>query len=119
MPKSKMLRSKTRRKRINPVSARQRKRLALYRKISKQFLADHKYCIVCRCGYPSEIHHVRGRLGTLLVDTRFFAAVHPECHQRIHNHLHWAQIEGWIAPAGKWNTPPRDEVTDRLNEMLR
>jgi hypothetical protein len=54
-------------------------------------------------------HHVRGRLGDLLFDTRFFLAVSEEGHAWIHRNVAQARKHGWYAQPGEWNTKPKPE----------
>lgn len=63
-----------------------------------------------RYGWPvsnrlTEIHHTRGRLGSLLMDKRFWMAVSKAGHRYIHSHPAEARRRGWICEAGLWNTP--------------
>jgi hypothetical protein len=99
------------RKRINPVSARRKRANAIYVKLKRVWLANHTTCEVT--GEPAtEVHHRRGRVGTLLIDTRFWMAVSRVVHGLIHRQPATARSEGWIAPTGKWNVPPKDEETE-------
>jgi hypothetical protein len=104
--------------RIRPVSDRRRKALAIYEKIKRVWLANHPTCEVS--GEPAtEVHHRRGRIGTLLIDTRFWMPVSRAVHGLIHRQPATARTEGWIAGPGKWNVPPRDQETERLKDLLR
>src|SRR5262245_7776783 len=68
------------RKRIKPVSSRQRAKLTGYAKVATAFRIAHPMCQACqrrgiRCPMPTEdIHHTRGRTGRLLTDDRYFLA---------------------------------------------
>lgn len=52
-------------------------------------------CEVCNKQKASEIHHMRGRLGDLLADQRYFLGVCRACHQRITEHPELAYEMGW------------------------
>jgi len=71
------------RKGINPVSEKRKLENELYKVVSKEYLKDHKFC-ECGCGRKAvEIHHMRGRIGSLLCDIRYFKAVASSCHRTI------------------------------------
>lgn len=62
----------------------------------------------CRYGWPTcnritEVHHMRGRAGTLLRDKRFWLGVSKAGHRWIHSHVAEARRRGWICAAGQWN----------------
>lgn len=39
----------------------------------------------------TQIHHMRGRTGGLLCDTRYWLAVCQDCHRYIEDHKKWAR----------------------------
>lgn len=43
-------------------------------------------------------HHVRGRLSSLLCDTRFWLPVCYLCHLKIHREPAWARAHGYLGP---------------------
>lgn len=47
-------------------------------------------------------HHTRGRIGTLLCDTRYWLAVSERGHEWIHQHPKEAREHGWLCPVGFW-----------------
>lgn len=49
-----------------------------------------------------DIHHMRGRLGKLLTDERYFMAVCRKAHLWIHDNIELARQRGWICETGKW-----------------
>jgi hypothetical protein len=59
-----------------------------YSLIRKAFLIKHTKC---QAGLPgcsissTEVHHKKGRIGSLLIDTNFFLAVCRNCHDYIEN----------------------------------
>lgn len=56
-----------------------------YRTIRKKFLEQNPDCIRCN-GMATEIHHAKGRIGDLLLDTQYFKPVCRYCHHWIENH---------------------------------
>jgi len=56
----------------------------------------------------NEIHHTRGRAGSLLRDQRFWLAVSKQGHRFIHSNIEESRRRGWICAAGLWNTPPKE-----------
>ncbi len=50
-----------------------------------------------------EVHHIRGRLGSLLMDKRYWMAVSKAGHNWIHAHPKDARVFGWLAQPGEWN----------------
>jgi len=90
---------------IRTVSNTRRVVLAEYKKRRKAFLMDREGCVVC-CNLPaSEIHHTRGRAGSLMLNEKFWLPVCAKCHVFIHNNIGWARKQGYIAPKGQWNNP--------------
>lgn len=77
-------------------------RKAEYRLIREWYLTLIPWCE--RCGKPSqEVHHTKGKLGTLLADERFFMATCRACHTWIHEHPKEARLQGWLCEKGDWN----------------
>ena len=85
-------------KRISPLSAKQEARLAKYRPIRDKYLKEHTECEVYDCNKSStNIHHKKGREGSLLWDTEFFLACCETCHpKRIHENPEWAYEHGYL-----------------------
>jgi hypothetical protein len=76
-----------------------------YRAAKGRYLASYPSC-QCGCGRNAEeIHHVRGRTGSLLLDTRYWLALAPECHRFVHEHINLSRERGLIAAPGDWNNP--------------
>jgi len=79
---------------LRRVSKKRSKELAEYRKLKKQYLAEHPYCEVCEAeGWPrrraTDIHHVHGRSGGAYLNPDTWLAVSRLAHDRIH----WGEIE--------------------------
>ena len=104
--KHRLARSRLPRKRIAPRSAAMVGKMAVYGRLKGEFLTHFRYC--ARCGNPSwnmEIHHQRGRAGTLLLDTRYWLATCSACHSWIHENINEARERNLIAAPGDWNNP--------------
>lgn len=91
---------------IRSLSLRQQDRLKLYRIRRDAWSLDprNQWCAIHlklenqkKRAEPNP-HHIRGRLGPLLCDTRFWLAVCQECHDRIHREPAWAREHGWLGP---------------------
>jgi hypothetical protein len=60
----------------------------------KIYLKKHPLC-ECGCKRKSwELHHKRGRVGTLLTDERYFIALSRTCHRRAELFPAWAKTIG-------------------------
>lgn len=107
-------------KRIKPKSDSLRARALreLYEEAKKTFLAYRGSCERCGKERPLEVHHVRGRTSTLLIDRRWFAGICKECHKFIHEHVKTAKAEGCIAGPGEWCCVPTDSESARLRHMV-
>lgn len=66
-----------------------------------------------------DVHHSRGRAGTLLIDVRFWKAVSRRGHYWIDDHPKEARAMGLLCEPGEWNRPPRDAETARLKQLMR
>lgn len=99
---------------LSPKLARARR---LYMKMRNKFLHNRR-CPVFG-GRATEVHHTRGRIGTLLIDVRWWIGVSVQGHKWIHKNPNRSREKGWLARPGQWNTIPRDEETERLKDLLR
>jgi len=107
---------------LKRISGKRMKAVAAYMKARKEYLAEHPYCqwnirecgwneqeIIARDGLvfdgPSngirvalatEIHHIRGRVGSLLTDKNFFLAVSAEAHRKIHENPAYSYEKGYM-----------------------
>lgn len=118
-------------KQIRPVSKRKAKRSRAYVKRAAAFVEEAiergMTCIVVatiaelrngwKYGHPisarlNEVHHKRGRVGTLEMDERHWMAVSKQGHRWIHAHIAEAMKHGWICEAGLWNVP---DTTPTIN----
>ena len=83
-----------------------------YTKVRKHFLIMHPKCgasVVGCSKRATEIHHVRGRIGRLQCDTRFFMAICRKCHDWIGDNGKKARAIGLLAPAWEFNVFPVDD----------
>jgi hypothetical protein len=68
--------------RIKSVSTKKLSELKEYRVVRDWYLDTHKVCEHPECSNPSEdLHHAKGRVGSLLTDTRYFKALCRKCHR--------------------------------------
>lgn len=111
--------------RINRSSQKRKKSDALYRTISKPFLAlpENNFCRVhfALTGQKIQatcIHHIRGRHKTLKFDTRFFCPTASKNSLWPHENIEKARTFGLIADAGDWHREPGDAETERLKEWM-
>lgn len=100
-----------RNKKLRRISPKQKERLARYLAIQKKFLRDNPWCVVCamlkgRQVPATECHHVRGRAGSLLFDTRFMMASCRSCRLTPHQNPKWAREVGILAEACDWGKVP-------------
>jgi len=103
-------------KRVNQISRRQRKRNEEYLAAARMFKIQHPVCgfhdHVMKCVSKTEdIHHMRGKIGPLLMDQRHWMPVCRHHHNWIANNIEIARQRGFICPKGLWNTP--DATVDR------
>ena len=93
---------------IRKVSRAMAKRLREYAKKRGPFL-EGKRCAVFPGNVATEIHHIRGRTGTLLLDSRYWLPVSRAGHYWIDTHRKEAQEKGWLAQLGQWNSVDRSK----------
>lgn len=84
------------------ISDRRRAELTAYRALRQVFLAQHPYCVVFPSLRATDVHHVRGRSGEALLDTRYWLPVSRQGHRWIHDHPAEAAQRGWLASKGQW-----------------
>lgn len=84
------------------------KRMREYRKLATRFkLANPS----CDCGGRTrDVHHTRGRAGSLLLDWRYWRPVCRYCHDWIAQHPDAARAEGMLCERGLWNVPDRTPI---------
>lgn len=80
--------------RIAQVSKKQASKNREYLKVRLEFLNANQFCACCP-SYATDVHHKKGREGTLLTDIRFFLPVCRRCHNYIEEHPEWAKRKGY------------------------
>lgn len=82
--------------RIKPASKKRAKQNREYSKVRKEYLIAHPKCEVKGCRFiANEVHHIKGRIGDLLTDERYFLAVCNEHHKQIESSPEWAKEKGY------------------------
>ncbi len=94
-------------KRVSPISKSRALKLAEYAKLKRQFFKAHPMCQRCLIRPSVDIHHSRGRAGSLLCDTEFWFALCRPCHDDIQVRPHVARVEGYLCAPGLWNVPAK------------
>lgn len=79
---------------IKQRSKKMQKDMILYGKLRKQFLKDNPICPITG-EKTTDVHHKKGRLGKLLLDTKFWLAVSRKGHKRIEENPEWAKEMGY------------------------
>jgi len=88
-------------KRIRSVSVRRAAQLREYAKLKAKWIKDNPTCMCYGCTAPTEdVHHMRGRIGGLLNDQRWWLPVCRAHHEWIHRHPDTARKLGYLGP---WN----------------
>lgn len=105
---------KARKGALKKVSKKQSGRLSRYYPIRDAFLADNPACRICferglGLVQSTEVHHLRGRLGSLLFDTRGFCASCFSCRTWPHDNARQAREMGLLAIPRDWGRPFGDE----------
>lgn len=81
----------------------------LYKLLADAFKREHPYCAVClmdpaigpmNVSATRDVHHIKGRVGGLLFDVRWWLAVCGTHHQWIHDNPKQACEKGYLAPEG-------------------
>ncbi len=71
-------------KTIAPVSEKQAKKLAVYRKVRDEYFKEHPTCEYPGCSSDKiTLHHAKGRIGDLLTDKRYFKSLCIPHHMKI------------------------------------
>lgn len=67
-----------------------------YTKVKNEYLQDNPVCEACFEADATEVHHSKGRTGSLLTDSRFFFALCHTCHAYIHANPKEAYEKGFL-----------------------
>ena len=76
-----------------------------YFRLVRRFKRTHPECQRCGQRPTQDVHHTRGRSGTLLLDWRHWRAVCRECHAWIGDNPERSRREGFLCAKGLWNVP--------------
>lgn len=105
-------------RRPRPIAEKRRRLLEEYRTLRITFLLSKPRCEKNSKLISEDVHHSRGRAGTLLLDVRFWKAVARKSHDWIQAHPEEARARGLLCQPGEWNRPPRDAETARLRALM-
>lgn len=108
-------------KRLRKRSKKMSRILLLYNFLRDIFLARNPMCCAPLSSKPvrsDEVHHLRGRLGTLLLDVRYWKAVSRARHEWIGRNVSLARSMGLLCQRGEWNNAPYDEITSELKAII-
>lgn len=85
---------KKKRARINQISEKRKEQFKIYSVRRKLFLEANPICPIT--GEKTvDIHHMRGRTGTLYLDENYWLAVSRDGHEKIENNPEWAKENGY------------------------
>lgn len=79
------------------IAPRSKKRIAqekIYTQLRKAFLNKNNVCPITG-EKTTDIHHMKGRIGDLLIDTKYWLAVSREAHILIEQNPEWAKEQGY------------------------
>lgn len=110
---------------VNPVSTIRAVQLREYRRTVKAWkaLPENRMCrFPGGCDRPtSDNHHLRGKIGALLNDQRFWCPLCRAHHDWVRDHPIAARALGLLPPVGQWNTSPEQyqETLDRNATLIQ
>ena len=84
---------------IKPISDKRAKDLSKYRPLRDKYLKENPVCEVKEChNKTTNLHHKKGRTGSLIYDVKYFMACCSTCHpQKIHfTDTQWAKDNGYL-----------------------
>ena len=85
-------------KQIKKVSDKQKRLNLAYLAQRQVYLKQHPFCKVgiegCM-GKATQVHHMRGRIGELMLDENFWLPVCAFCHNHVETHCEWAKEMGF------------------------
>jgi hypothetical protein len=77
------------------VSLSMAKKLKEYSRLKAEFLKKNPMCKVYKDKKATTIHHMKGRIGDLLLDTKYWIGVSMEAHDEIEKNPAWAKEKGY------------------------
>jgi hypothetical protein len=78
---------------LRRVSKRREREQRVYAQRRAAFL-EGKACRVCSLA-ATDVHHARGRVGSLFLDERFWVPLCGWCHRYVTEHPSWAVAHGY------------------------
>lgn len=102
-------------KQFKPIPRMSKAKKREHRKYLQQrrvFLEKNPRCAVDKQHTSCDVHHMRGRAGSLYLDERFWLPVCRGCHDWIHKHMDEARQKGFLCQTGEWNVPVRPTSPD-------
>ena len=75
-------------------SAKRSKQMREYKKIRVEFLEANPLCERCG-GIATTVHHKKGRMGELIINTEYFLPACMPCHEWIETHPGEAKEKGY------------------------
>jgi hypothetical protein len=111
-PMKRTVRYELKRTPLAPKSAKQHKRDYAWRKCRESWLILNPHCAVCfhlklKLVKATEVHHKRGRNGSLLTDTRYLASTCRGHRLWPHENPSEARAAGLLSSAADWDVPPK------------
>ena len=81
---------------IRPVSKKRQKENTKYLKLRAEFLQkpENRFCPITG-EVATDIHHKKGRIGSLLCDTKYWVALSRKGHDFVENNPEWAYENGY------------------------
>lgn len=95
---------------LKKISKSQRNRLKDYYQIRNEYLLQFPACAICLCrgltpAPATEVHHMFGRNGSLLTDTRGFVSSCRGCREWPHDNAREARALGILGEPWEWGVP--------------
>lgn len=92
-----------------------------YSLLRREFLEKNPYCVCCledrKYTKATEIHHLFGRIGRLLLYTLFWVPLCPACHRLAEKNEHW--INAKIFSAARKENPDFDKDVIHARDILK
>lgn len=94
---------------VKKVSMKRKRDASVYTRRKAAFFKANPVCCFPGCKKPtSDLHHSRGRAGSLFLDERFWKALCRDHHNWVGENMDAAREMGLLCPKGKWNSPPTE-----------
>lgn len=94
---------------IKAISQQRQVEMIEYLKLKAIFLRVNPACAVKPGREADDVHHLRGRSGSLLRDTRYWLPVSRAAHVWIDANRAEARAKGWLCEKGDWLRVDEDE----------